>query len=328
MEMNTIEQNKNKEDITIINRKIDLSIVIPVYNEESNLSELYLRLTNVMSSLGFYEIIFVDDGSKDSSFDILKGISHKDVRVRVIKLVRNFGQHAALSAGLKHTSGDIVITMDSDLQNPPEEIPRLLGKLNEGFDLVFGTFEERSHSMFRKLGSKFAKIILSKIMGDLRTNISTFRAIRSSLVKRLNMLTEKSRFLDGLMIWIGATTATVSVRHEKRSRGETKYNLPKLVKLWFDMVTSFSDFPLKFATYSGLLFGVLSFMLAGFYLARKLLLAITVPGFATIIIIILFFSGIQLFCIGMVGEYIGRIFIESKNRPLFIIEKTCGFGNK
>jgi dolichol-phosphate mannosyltransferase len=278
-----------------------------------------------MKPLGPYEIIMVDDGSRDKSFGILRELGDRFPEVKVIKLVRNFGQHAALSAGLSYTTGDVVITMDSDLQNPPEEIPKLLSKLGEGYDLVFGIFEERNGSLFRKSGSKFAKYILSKIMGDFRTNISAFRVIRSDLVKRLNTLSEKSLFLDGLMIWLGAKTASVPVRHGQRFRGATKYNLSKLIKLWFDMVTSFSDFPLKFATYSGVLFGTVSFLLTCFYIIRKLLLDITVPGFATIVVLILFFSGIQLFCLGMVGEYVARIFIESKNRPLFIIQETYGF---
>jgi len=301
-----------------------ISIVIPVYNEEENLLELYTRISNVLSQFN-YELIFTDDGSKDKSLDILKSLSKKDKKIKIIKLVRNFGQHAALSAGFKYATGDIIITMDADLQNPPEEIPKLIEKLNEGYDLVWGVFKERSHSFFRKLGSNFAKYVLYKIMGGMPTNISTFRAIRADLVKRLNILTEKNRFLDGLMIWLGAKTATVPVKHNPRLKGKTKYNLFKLIRLWFDMVTSFSDFPLKIATYGGLIFSIVGFLMATFYIIRKLVFDIAVPGFATIVVLILCFSGIQLFCLGMLGEYIARIFVESKNRPLYIIEEKIGF---
>lgn len=301
-----------------------ISVVIPVYNEEDNILELYTRLSDSLAQFS-YELIFVDDGSKDKSFTILKSICKKDHKVRIVKLIRNFGQHIAISAGLKHIDGNIAITMDADLQNPPEEIPKLIEKLNEGYDLAWGVFEERRHSFFRKVGSYFAKYLLCKIMGNVPVNISTFRAISADLVKRINTLTEKNRFLDGMMIWLGARAATVPVKHNFRYKGKTKYDLFRLIHLWFDMVTSFSEFPLKLATYAGILFGMAGFILACFYLIKKLLFAITVTGFTTIVILILIFSGIQLFCLGMVGEYVARIFMESKNRPLFIIEDSYGF---
>ena len=253
---------------------VHFSVIVPVFSEAENLEELHKRLSIVMKNLRkHYEILFVDDGSTDDSFPLIKHICLKDKNTKAIKLIRNFGQHAALSAGLQHASGNVIITLDADLQNPPEEIPKLIDKLSEGYDLVFGIFTEKSHSPFRNLGSSFAKYVLSKIMRNTRTNFSTFRAIRSELVSRLNTLPEKNRFLDGLMLWLGAKTTTISVIHSKRLKGKTKYNLAKLVKLWFDMVTSFSDFPLKFATYSGVIFGIIGFILACFYLARKFILA-------------------------------------------------------
>ena len=174
-----------------------ISVVIPVFNEEAILNDLYRSLTETLVKItSRYEVLFVDDGSWDNSAQIIESLSKSDKRIKGIKFVRNFGQHAALSAGLRRCKGKVIVTMDADLQNPPEEIPKLLHKLSEGYDLVWGRFEKRKHSFFRRAGSIFAKYILSKILGSSEINISTFRAIDARLVKRLNNLDEQNRFLD------------------------------------------------------------------------------------------------------------------------------------
>jgi glycosyltransferase involved in cell wall biosynthesis len=296
------------------------SVVIPVFNEEPNLEPLYARLKGVMDSLQEpYEIVFVDDGSTDRSFQILVGLHQKDRNIKVIRFTRNFGQHPAVMAGFNTARGELIITLDADLQNPPEEIPKLIEKLGEGYEVVFGVFQQRKHSAFRRAGSRFSKWILARILPVGTTNLSGFRALRSYAVGQLKLLNEKNKFLDGLLCWMGYKVATVEVGHDERHSGKTKYTPFKLVSLWLDMVISFTDFPLKIATFGGLLLGALSLLLALFYLIRYFLYGYSVPGFATTAILIAFFSGVQLFFLGILGEYMGRVNRDVKNKPEYIV---------
>lgn len=304
-------------------RSIDYSVVIPVFNEEDSLPELYQRLTRVMSGLGGnYEIIFVDDGSMDNSFPIIEEVCHDDNHVRGIQLTRNFGQHPALTAGFSAASGEVVITLDADLQNPPEEIPKLVEKINEGYELVFGVFQRRKHTAFRRAGSLLTKWVLSRVIPVDVTNLSACKAMKSHVIDQFMLLGEKNRFLSGLLCWLGYKVGSVELRHEKRHSGKTKYSTFKLVTLWMDMVVSFTDLPLKIAIFGGLLLGTVGLVLALFYLVRYFLYGFGVPGFATIVILITFFAGVQLFALGILGEYIGRMNKELKKRPDYIIRRT------
>ena len=306
---------------------VRFSVVIPVFNEEGNLEVLYARLTKVMKSLGeAYEIILVDDGSTDSSFQILTDLHQKDsnVKVKVIRFTRNFGQHPAITAGFDSAHGEVMITLDADLQNPPEEIPKLLEKLDEGYEVVFGIFQQRKHSALRRAGSRFTKWVLAKVLPVRVTNLSGFRALSSDVVDQLKLLNEKSRFLDGLMCWMGFRVCTVEVEHSKRHTGKTKYSLFKLISLWFDMVVSFTDLPLRVATFGGFFLGATGFLLALFYLIKYFLYGFGVSGFATTVILITVFAGIQLFCLGILGEYISRINKEVKNKPEYIVRDKLG----
>lgn len=305
--------------------KVKLSVIIPVFNEEENLEVLCVRLTKVLDSLKKpYEIIFVDDGSTDSSFQILRDLYRKYNSIKVIRFTRNFGQHPATMAGFDSAQGELIVTLDADLQNPPEEIPKLLEKLDEGYEVVFGVFQKRKHSAFRRAGSAFAKWALTKLLPVDTTNLSGFRALRSSAVDQLKLLSEKSKFLDGLLCWMGFRVGTVEVEHRERQAGKTKYSLLKLIDLWFDMIVSFTDLPLKIATFGGSLLGIIGFLLALFYLIEYLLYGFSVPGFATIVILITVFSGIQLLCLGILGEYIGRMNKEVKNKPEYIARDKLG----
>ena len=305
--------------------KSKFSVVIPVFNEEGNLEVLYTRLTKVMKSLGEgYEIIFVDDGSTDSSFQILADLHQKDSNVKVIRFTRNFGQHPAVMAGFDSAQGAVIITLDADLQSPPEEVPKLIQKLEEGYEVIFGVFQHRKHSAFRRAGSGFTKWVLARLLPVGATNLSGFRALSSNVVDQLKLLNEKSKFLDGLMCWMGFRVCTVEVEHSERHAGKTKYSLFKLISLWFDMVVSFTDLPLKVATFGGFFLGTTGFLLALFYLIRYLLYGFGVPGFATTVILITVFAGIQLFCLGILGEYIGRINKEVKNKPEYIARDKLG----
>ena len=295
-------------------------MVIPVFNEAENLGVLYARLTKVMHSLdGSHEIIFVDDGSTDDSFNILEALCGQDNHVRAIQLTRNFGQHPAVMAGLDSAQGEVIVTIDADLQNPPEEIPKLLNKLDEGYEVVFGILTHRKHSFLRNAGSAFTKKVLAEILPTGMTNLSAFRALRSYVAENLKLFSERSKFLDGLICWMGYKIGTVDVQHQKRFAGKTKYNLFKLIRLWFDLVVSLTDIPLKFATYAGAGLGSISLLLALFYVIRYFITGFSVPGFATTVILITVFAGIQLFCLGILGEYIGRMNVEVKRKPDYII---------
>lgn len=315
------------EQIGCSQNKLKFSVVIPVFNEEGNLEVLYTRLTKVMKSLGeAYEIIFVDDGSTDISFQILTALHQKDNNVKVIRFTRNFGQHPAVMAGFDSAQGEVIVTLDADLQNPPEEIPKLLDKLDEGYEVIFGVFQQRKHSAFRRVGSNFTKWVLAKLLPVGATNLSGFRALKFDVVDQLKLLNEKSKFLDGLICWMGFSVCTAEVEHSKRHTGRSKYSLFRLISLWFDMVVSFTDLPLKVATFGGFLLGAGGFLLALFYLIRYLLYGFPVPGFATTVILITVFAGIQLFCLGVLGEYIGRINKEVKNKPEYIVRDKLGAG--
>jgi glycosyltransferase involved in cell wall biosynthesis len=313
--------------VDAVNRKADVvfSVVIPVFNEEGNIEPLYTRLTKVMRALKRpYEIIFVDDGSSDNSFQILKDLYQKDGSIEVIRFTRNFGQHPAVMAGLDSAEGEVVITIDADLQNPPEEIPKLLEKLDEGYDVIFGIFKRQKEPLYRRAGSIFTKWVLSKIVPVGMTDLSGFRALKSEVVDQLKLLKEKSKFIDGLLCWMGFNVGTTEVIRHQRYTGKTKYNLFKLINLWFDMVVSFTDLPLKILIVGGFILGVIGFLLALFYLILYFLYHISVPGFTTIVILITFFSGVQLFCLGILGEYIGRINKEVKNKPEYIVLDRFG----
>ena len=301
---------------------LEFSVVIPVFNEESNLRILYDRLSGVMQGLGkTYEIIYVDDGSTDDSFQVLCDLHSQDNHVKVIRLTRNFGQHPAVMAGFNIAVGEIVITIDADLQNPPEEIPKLIGKLNEGYDIVFGVFLKRKHSAFRRAGSKFAKWVLSRIVPVETTNLSGFRALRSYTIDQLKLLNEKGKFLDGLLCWMGYKVGTVEVTHGERHSGKTKYTQLKLIRLWLDLVISFSDLPLKFAMLLGAVFGIIGLIMAVVYFIYYFMYGFTVPGFTTTIILITVFAGVQLLCLGIIGEYIGRMNLQIKKRPDYIVRE-------
>lgn len=319
-------QNKTFDQFSpVSNDKYDLkySVVIPVFNEEENLLLLYSRLTTVMRTLNEpYEVIFIDDGSQDSSYNVLKNLHEKDNHIKAIRFTRNFGQHAAVMAGFDAAHGEVIITLDADLQNPPEEIPKLLNKLDEGYEVILGSFKNRQHSLYRRLGSRFTKKVLSVILKSDVATLSAFRVVRHYVIDKLKLFGEKSKFIDALICWMGFRIAVVEVEHEERHAGKTKYSIFKLIAMWFDIVVSLTDFPLKLATYAGAGIGSLSFLLALFYLIRYFVTGFSVPGFATTVILISIFAGLQLFCLGILGEYLGRMNKDVKKKPEYIIRDT------
>ncbi len=304
-------------------RPVELSIVIAVYNEEAVLEELERRLTAALRSIGrSYEIVLVDDGSRDRSLERLLSLRDKDPEhIRIFSFTRNFGHHIALTAGLDHAEGEIMVMMDADLQDQPEEIPKLLAKLDEGYEVVWGERERRQFKWYKNLSSYlFLWVMNTLARSEVRLDSSIFRAMRKNVADDLRAMREKARYLPGLVRWIGYRQASVPVVHGKRFAGETKYSFWRLIKLALSTATSFSAAPLQFATVSGMITAGVAVLAVIYILIRKILGAYSVPGYASIMIAIFFFGALQLIVIGLMGEYISRIYREAQGRPLYLLK--------
>jgi undecaprenyl-phosphate 4-deoxy-4-formamido-L-arabinose transferase len=302
-----------------------ISLVIPVYNEETNLPHLIERLRPVMQKMGKdYEIIFVDDGSRDNTLSILKSFLIYP-EVRVVELTRNYGQHAALFSGFSVVRGDIVITLDADLQNPPEEIPNLV-KVMEGGDYdVVGTIrKERKDSFFRTFPSRLINMIARKITKVNRSDWGCMlRAYRRNIVERMVNCHEHSTFIPALATYFSKKVTEIEVVHESRYGGESHYSLRKLINLQFDLVSSFSDFPLKLIMYAGIGMAFLGVSFGIFLGIGRLVYGAhwAAQGVFTLFAVLFAFVGFQFFALGVMGEYIGRIYREVRKRPEYMIER-------
>ena len=303
-----------------------ISLVIPVYNEEENLRSLMERIRPVMQDMGRpYEIIFVDDGSRDSSLSILKGLAGEP-EVKVVELVRNYGQHAAILAGFSAVTGDIIITLDADLQNPPEEIPKLVNEMEAGSYDVVGTIRKgRKDSMFRIIPSKIINMIARKITKVRMTDWGCMlRAYRRPVVDRMIACHEHATFIPALATFFGKRVTEIEVAHDERAGGTSHYPLRKLINLQFDLVSSFSDLPMKLLMYGGI-FMALGGVCFGIFLAVARLMygaLWAAEGVFTLFAILFIFVGLQFFAFGIVGEYIGRIYREVRKRPEYVIERV------
>jgi undecaprenyl-phosphate 4-deoxy-4-formamido-L-arabinose transferase len=301
-----------------------ISLVIPVFNEEKGLLRLMERLGPVMQGLNRpYEIIFVDDGSKDHSLAILKKMA-AEPGIKIIELTKNYGQHAAIFAGFFVSKGDIVITMDADLQNPPEEIPRLVKVMEEGgFDVVGTIRKQRKDSVFRTMPSKIVNMVARKITRVQMTDWGCMlRAYRRTIVNRMIDCHEQSTFIPALATYFAKKVTEIEVAHEQRFAGESHYPLRKLINLQFDLVSSFSDFPLKIIMYWGIAMALLGI---GFGAVLGIARAVygaqwAAEGVFTLFAILFAFIGFQFFALGVMGEYIGRIYREVRKRPEYVIE--------
>lgn len=300
----------------------EFSVVIPIYNEEENIPELYRRLTSVMEKLGTYEIIMVDDGSNDESWKLIKEFHEKDSRVKGLSFSRNFGHHIAITAGLDHAQGEAVILMDGDLQDPPEEIPKLYEKFKEGYDLIYGIRQKRQDPFFKKLTSFLFWSILRRFSGvDMPKGQTMLRILSRRLVDVLKEMREYARFIHGMMAWTGFNVAQIEVEHSPRIKGRSKYNIPRLFKLAFHAVTSFSTVPLRLAIYTGIFSSFMSLLVGLYFIYKKIFYNIPVLGYASIIVSIFFVGGIQLLMLGILGEYLGRTYQEVQKRPLYILKE-------
>jgi undecaprenyl-phosphate 4-deoxy-4-formamido-L-arabinose transferase len=302
-----------------------VSIVIPVYNEQENLDALFNRLTSVMDTLGKpYEILFTNDGSRDRSGEMLKGFHEKRPgQVRVIDFNGNFGQHMAIMAAFERVRGDVVVTLDADLQNPPEEIPKLLAAIEAGHDVVGGYRKNRHDSFFRKYASRIINSIRAKITNiRMKDQGCMLRAYRKNIIESIVASEETSTFIPALAYSYAAKPAEVEVEHSARAAGESKYRLYDLIRLNFDLMTGFSVVPLQVFTLFGIVVSVLSTLFVIFLFIRRLVVGPEVQGVFTLFAILFFLVGVGIMGLGIIGEYIGRIYKEVRRRPRFIIRKV------
>lgn len=307
---------------------IRYSIIVPLYNEELVIEETYKRLTEVMARTGeSYELVFVNDGSRDKTEQLAKRIIEKDKHVCLINFSRNFGHQTAISAGMDNARGQAVIVIDADLQDPPEVILQMIEKWKEGYDVVYGKrLARKGETVFKKVTAKVFYRFLSSLTNiDIPTDTGDFRLIDRKVCDAMKTIKEKNRYIRGLVSWVGFKQTSVEYVREERFAGETKYPLKKMLKFASDAVTSFSDKPLRIAAYLGNTISIISFLYLLYVVIRKLTVGDFGEGWASIVAISLFFNGVVLVVLGIIGEYIGRIYDECKNRPLYIIDEKVGF---
>jgi len=304
-----------------------ISVVIPVYNEELILDKLYERLTSVLDTIDRnFEVILVDDGSRDNSPEIMKRLHDRDPRIKVIRFSRNFGHQIAISAGINFVNGDVCIIMDADLQDPPEVLPQFLEKWREGYDVIYAIRTKRKENIFKRASYAVFYRILSSISNiEIPLDSGDFCVMDRKIVNILNRMPERNRFVRGIRSWLGFKQIGLPYERDKRFAGEVKYTFRKLLRLAFDGVISFSFVPLKMASLFGFAVSLFAFIYAIATLFQKLFTDTTVPGYTTIIIMVCFFGGVQLITIGILGEYVSRIFDEVKKRPLYIVNDLIGF---
>ena len=303
-----------------------ISIVVPVYNEEGNLANLFGRLYPVMQGLGKpFEIIFTDDGSRDRSLEILQSLATRFPEVRVVEFNGNFGQHMAIMAAFEISRGEIVITLDADLQNPPEEIPKLVAEVEKGHDVVGSIRQKRQDTFFRRTASLIVNVMTRRMTGMKMTDYGCMlRAYHRNVVNNINRCQETTTFIPALAQTFSASPSEVPVAHAERAEGESKYSLYKLVRLNFDLMTGFSVVPLQLFALMGILTSLFAVAFAIFLLVRRFIVGAEVEGVFTLFAILFFFIGITIFGIGIVGEYVGRVYQEVRKRPRYVVRKVHG----
>jgi dolichol-phosphate mannosyltransferase len=298
-----------------------LSVVAPVFNEEQ-LIELFVKRTVAALADYTFELVLVDDGSSDATPQLLDRLADQDPRVRVVHLSRNFGHQAALTAGLEHAIGDVVAMIDADLQDPPELIPTMIERWQQGSDVVYAVRKQREGETAFKLAtaSWFYKLFDKLAQVDLEPNSGDFRLLDRSALNALLAMTERSRFLRGMTVWVGFTQTAVPYERDARHAGETKYTLRKMLRFSLDAIASFSHLPLQLATYVGMMSAGVAFIAIPVVIGLRLVDSY-LPGFGSLTIAILLLGGIQLIALGVIGEYVGRIYDEVKHRPLYIVRE-------
>ena len=313
---------------------MDLSIVIPIFEEEQSIQPLYTELKSVLSDLGKNsEILFVDDGSKDKSFDLIRKIQQDDRDVRIIRFRRNFGQTAALAAGFQHAQGDVIVTMDGDQQNDPRDIPKLLDKIDEGYDLVSGWRYDRQDPYWsRKIPSMIANKLISRTTDvQLHDYGCTLKALRKEVAKNITLYGELHRFIPAIASWMGVSIAEVKVNHRPRVMGETKYGISRTIRVLLDLITvkfllNYAGRPIHFFGLPGLLSGLIGFLLALYMTFERLFLGVPMGNRPLLLFaILLILIGIQFIVIGLLGELQIRTYYETQNKPIYVVKETHGW---
>jgi glycosyltransferase involved in cell wall biosynthesis len=312
--------------------EVEFSLIIPVKDEEAAIGPCLERVIPVLEGLDdpaarSFEILFVDDGSTDRTLEALRQAHVADPRVRAISLSRNFGKEAALSAGLDAARGQAVVPLDVDLQDPPEALPKMIAQWRAGYDVIYGVRDNReSDSLPKRLTAEFYYRAHNWLSHDkIPEHAGDFRLLDRKVVDVLKAMPERNRFMKGLFAWAGFKQAAVEYDRAERATGETKYNYWKLWTLALDGITSASTVPLRVWSYVGAAFALVALAYAGFIVSRTLLFGNAVPGYASIMVSVLFLGGMQLLSLGILGEYVGRILTETKQRPLYVVRSTVGF---
>lgn len=298
------------------------TIIVPVYNEEAVINETYRRLTLVMQSLGqAYELLFVNDGSVDRTVEIIRALAEKDECIRLLDFSRNFGHQIAITAGMDNARGDAIIIIDADLQDPPETIPLMIEKWQEGYEVVYAKRSQREgETLFKKwTASLFYRVLHTMTDINIPLDTGDFRLIDRKVCDVMHSIREKNRFVRGLISWVGFRQTAVEYVRAERFAGETKYPLKKMLRFAMDGITSFSLKPLKLASYMGAVISLTSFVYLLIILAQRLFTTSVVSGWALPMACLLLLNGVILIILGILGEYVGRIYDETKNRPLYIL---------
>lgn len=303
-----------------------ITIVVPIYNSEQILPILIQRLEKTLQTISdHYEVILVNDGSQDKSWQTIEKLSENYSWVRGINLMRNYGQHNALLCGIRKSQYEVIVTMDDDLQNPPEEIPKLLEKLSGGFDVVYGSPQKEQHGFFRNFASQITKITLQSIIGaETARNVSSFRAFKTKLRDAFRNYNGANVSLDVLLTWGTNKFTFIPVQHDPRYRGESHYTIRKLVAHALNMMTGFSVLPLQFASLMGFGFTLFGVVVLLYVIGRLLIQGVSVPGFAFLASIIAIFSGAQLFALGIIGEYLARMHFRVLDKPAYVVQDEIG----
>jgi len=308
-----------------------LSLVLPIYNEEEVIPELHGRLQAFLEALGTdAEVVFVNDGSKDKSIEQLRALAKKEPRYRVVSFSRNFGHQVAITAGMDYARGKAVVVMDADLQDPPEVVLEMVAKWREGYDVVYGKRRSREGETFFKLltAKWFYRVFAAMIPIEVPLDTGDFRLMSRKVVLTMRELREAHRFVRGMVSWVGFKQTALLYDRPARFAGETKYPLRKMLRFALDGITSFSTLPLRFATYLGMIISAGSLLVAVWAAVSKLVYHSTVAGWAALTVLVAFLAAVQLLMIGILGEYVGRIYEQVKGRPLYVVAETVNAGRK
>ncbi len=306
---------------------MNLSVVVPVYRSKEILPELHRRLSLVLpKTVRRYEIIYVDDGSADGSWEVLCKIAGSDRKVRIVRLSRNFGQHAATLCGLRLARGSYVVTLDDDLEHPPEAIPALLREARKGWDLVYGVFPERTHSWWRNLTSEWARGLFRRAIPNLNDVYTSFRVIRADVARNLRGFESPFPFVDGYLSWVTNHCTSVPLTHGQRGAGSSQYSFSKLFLHTVNIFVTFSDLPLRLASWLGFFIFGSGCLFAAYIVVGRWTGHITVSGYASLMVGIAIFSGAQLLLLGILGEYLGRINFAASKKPLYLVARVMERG--